>query len=197
MKPKVQITLSVLFLVLINTAYWWEGWLSFVAMFAILFLAVCFLASVILIFVQLVQLIRIRFRDRPKVISMIISCVVALLVGFFPRGMINWDEIEGHNLLVASQESTANCTITIKLKENNRFIEKNVCFGVTTTRGTYTLEGDTVFFNSAGDYEYGVLHRDEKTDTIAGMMVYRNKADTSGYPLSVKRDELSRKNVGQ
>jgi hypothetical protein len=35
---------------------------------------------------------------------------------------------------------------TLKLRDDKTFIERNVCFGVTETTGTYNIKGDTIFF---------------------------------------------------
>jgi len=49
-------------------------------------------------------------------------------------------------LLIAQAEGAANCVTTFKLKENNKFVERSICFGVSEIKGYYKIKNDTVFF---------------------------------------------------
>ncbi len=62
-----------------------------------------------------------------------------------PRGMINWENYEGENLLVAEKEGTADCRTIIKLKSEHKFKYINKCFGVEFYLGSYELRNDTIY----------------------------------------------------
>jgi Tfp pilus assembly protein FimT len=37
--------------------------------------------------------------------------------------------------------------VTLKLKENGRFKDRQMCFGSTEHQGTYTIQNDTIYFD--------------------------------------------------
>ena len=74
--------------------------------------------------------------------------VMLFIIFLKPNGIINFDRIRGKDLLIAQAEGAANCMTTFKLKNNNKFVERTICFGVTEISGTYYLKGDTIIFNS-------------------------------------------------
>jgi hypothetical protein len=63
-------------------------------------------------------------------------------------GLVDFDKLEGDELLVAEREGSANCMTVLKLKDDLSFRERNVCFGVTETTGTFHIQNDTIFFSN-------------------------------------------------
>lgn len=146
----------LIFFMLINTSYFWEGKLFGLSLLVILILAIVYIVLIIIALVQLVLVIKERFKNRLRNIVLAVSVSVVILVALFPRGIIRYDLLESDVLLLASREGAANCTIALKLRKNNTYSVRNVCFGITETSGDYTLKGDTIFFDSE-KYGYGVI----------------------------------------
>jgi hypothetical protein len=74
---------------------------------------------------------------------------IALTLTFLiPFGLINFDKLEGNNVLVAEKEGAANCMTTLKLKDDFTFRERSVCFGVTEIKGNFHIENDTIYFDN-------------------------------------------------
>jgi len=103
-------------------------------------------------------------------------------------------------LLIAQREGAANCMTTLKLKEDNTFIERNVCFGVTETKGKYRLSGDTIYFENVSlgrhvkkFYQFAVIVDKEQEGKYSGDLVrYENYSDTTGIPLWISKNELKK-----
>ena len=119
------------------------------------------------------------------------SLVIGLTI-YKPFGLINFDKIEGKDLLVAQREGAANCMTTLKLKENRNFVERSVCFGVDKTNGTYDLKNDTIWFSniSRGNefYKFGVIV--ELENEREEIVLYHHVNDTMPLNLFVNKNEL-------
>ncbi|MDD2799404.1 MAG: hypothetical protein PHV20_12500 [Bacteroidales bacterium] len=165
---------------------------------------VFFALIIVYIFVG-IQLIRLvflafkeRFADKVKNISIIISLVSMTLIFIKPNGIIDFDKLQGKDLIIAGSEGVANCTTTLKLKENNNFIFRSVCFGLTDIKGTFIKRNDTIFFeeksiliNNEDFYKFGILKRNNnKGNKSETFILYLNQKDSIGYPLSVFQNTL-------
>ncbi|MDN5215787.1 hypothetical protein QQ020_27160 [Fulvivirgaceae bacterium BMA12] len=112
-----------------------------------------------------------------------------------PNGIISFDQFEGEDLFIAQREGAANCMTTFKLKPNNKFKERSVCFGVSETRGSYKILNDTIFFSESaprGDeeyYKFAILQKSKFRDEIA-LFRYRNRSDTIGHELWIMKNDL-------
>lgn len=95
---------------------------------------------------QLVLMGREKFKSGRRNILVAFMVVLLTLTLFNPSGLINFGKRAGEDILIAWREGAANCTTTLKLKENHTFIEKSVCFGITEIKGKYILRNDTIFF---------------------------------------------------
>ena len=124
---------------------------------------------------------------------------VLSLTFFKPFGLIDFDKLEGSDVLVAKREGAANCMTTLKLKHNFTFSERNVCFGVTETKGTFRVANDTIYFENVQlgrheDYFYKfAVIKPKKSDNskILGDLVrYRDLTDTVGHELWITKNEL-------
>lgn len=113
---------------------------------------------------------------------------------------MDFDKLEGADILIATREGGGNCTTTLKLKENYDFRQRDVCFGVSEVKGTYRISNDTIYFktseldrrkNKYFDFavtkptKYGV--EDNKFD-----LALFNKTDTTGYELYIIKNEISK-----
>ena len=118
------------------------------------------------------------------------------LIFIKPNGIINFDKLEAENLFIAQREGAANCMITFKLKPNNKFKERSVCFGISEIRGNYEIRNHTIFFSNVslprGDqeyYEYAIIQKSIYNDEKA-LVRFRNTGDTTGNELWITKNEI-------
>ena len=145
MKQKRLVISTLLLFLTVNTISLWDGKLGFLAFPFFLLLVVVYLILAVLVFRQLFFAISEKFKDKQRLGVIGALTIVLTLILLKPNGLIDFDKLQGKDLLVAEREGAANCMTTLKLKENNTFTERSVCFGVTEIKGNYELKGDTVF----------------------------------------------------
>lgn len=126
--------------------------------------------------------------------------IVLIAVYIFPTGILNFDKLEGENLLVAQKDGVANCHTTLNLKDNNKFKQQNVCFGLTEITGKYKIQGDTIFFedisygrDSHEFYQYAVFknHKNNVDGYKGYLALYKSFSDKHGIPLRIIKNELT------
>jgi hypothetical protein len=127
----------------------------------------------------------------------VILGIILALIFSSPRGLIDFDKFEGKDIFIAEGEGAASCRTTFKLKENNKFIERTVCFGITETRGKYIQKGDTIFFNkihfphNISDYcEFAVIENSKYRDDEEVLVRYKNRNDTVGRSIRITMNKL-------
>ena len=140
MRNKGIIITTLVFFLLVNTTYFWEGKLGLIAFPVFLIFVIVYIGLVVGFLRQLYFAIREKFKNKQRLVILTILVTVITLTFFRPHGFIDFDKLQGADLLVASREGGGNCTTTLKLKESNRFIERSVCFGVKEIKGTYRSE---------------------------------------------------------
>ena len=200
MKQKVLIIATAVFFLLVNTSYFWEGKLGFYAMPVDLLLVGYYVVLAGVFIRQSIYLIRERFRNRRRLI--LTSCLLLVLVLTFvlPGGIIDFERFSGKDVLIARQEGVANCTTTLKLKNDSKFVERSVCFGMNEIWGVYELKGDTIVFKDVDKgrgeeyFTYGLIRpAGLKNEKMPGALVlYKGKTDTIGYPLFIIKNELKK-----
>ena len=117
---------------------------------------------------------------------------------FFPGGLLNFDVMKSESLLIAQREGAANCMTTLTLKKNNKFIETNVCFGISETTGDYKISGDTLYFENVvpgrheSDYfEFAIIKKNSEINNDLGDIIrFKDKADTVGLALWISENRL-------
>ncbi|MEM9680534.1 MAG: hypothetical protein AAF901_09445, partial [Bacteroidota bacterium] len=148
-------------LLIVNTSFFWgqfQGWDFLIGMlFMLLFygLFLLLIGNVVLMFME-------RFKKKTVNRNVIILSITIPLVMYFPRGIIDFESLlYGEDIFAANIEGSANCTRTIKLKQNQRFYEEAICFGMSKKRGSYTIVNDTIWFiyDETHHKRYGVLER--------------------------------------
>lgn len=137
MKNKGLIITTIIFFLTVNTTYYWEGKLGFFKFPAFLILFAIYLALGVALEMQLHLAIQEKLVNKRRHILIGFLTFVLILTFFKPFGIINFDKLEGKNVLVAQREGAANCMTTFKLKNDFTFKELNVCFGVSKVNGTY------------------------------------------------------------
>lgn len=177
-----------------NSRYFWE---YLPGLFDLGITLLLFFAFFVLAFIGLYQLFML-ISEQPKVpfrgINVVLIVSALLLSYLKPLGLIDFQKLEGRNLLYAVYKGAANCSTLIKLKEGNRVKKTSICFGVNHYWGTYEVSGDSIRFhydeptvdNKAGDY--GVLEfRTTTSGTREGFLYYFTEGGYKrGLPLFVR-----------
>ena len=112
----------------VNTTYYWEGKLGLFAFPAFLILAVIYLGLGVVLIRQIYFLVKEKFTDKTRLINIGLLAIVLTLTFLRPFGLIDFDKLEGDNILIAEREGAANCMTTLKLKDNFTFSERSVCW---------------------------------------------------------------------
>jgi len=142
-----------------------------------------------------------KLKNRTRLFLIGIMTAVLGLSFFYPGGLINFDKLENDSVFIAQREGSANGMTTLKLRDDKTFIERNVCFGVSETTGTYNIKGDTIFFNKVSlgrheseFYKFAVIKkRETKNEKYLGDLVrYKNHSDTTGHALWIIKNELTK-----
>lgn len=199
MKSRKLLIAPIAFFLLVNTSYYWEGKLGLFSMLTLLLLFFSFFILAILLIWQIGLAFSEKFKDKNRLLLIGVLAVVLTLTLYKPNGLIDFDSIDGENLLIAQYEGVANCTVTIKLKDNFKFKERSVCFGVSERDGVYYLRNDTIFFKvsdglrtSEGGYKHAILKKSEyyNDNQPFEMIVYRDSKDTLGMRFTVYKNNL-------
>ena len=148
MKSKGLIITIIIFFLIVNTTYYWKGKLGLFAFPMFLILAVIYLGLGIALIRQIYFSFKEKFADKKRLIDIGFLMLVLIRTFLRPFGLIDFDKLEGDNVLVAEREGVANCMTTLKLKDNFTFTERSVCFGITETKGNYHLQNDTIYFDN-------------------------------------------------
>jgi len=201
MKHKRLLIATILFFILINTTYFWEGKLGMVAMLTSLLLIISFLVLTFLLFRQIYISIKEKFIDKQRLIVIAILTLTLVIPVFFPAGLINFEKFESESILIAQREGAANYLTTLKLKKNKKFNERTVCFGITEITGTYKLIGDTIFFDYDSPsrqqnkyYKFAIIKNvDSNNKKYKGDLVrFEDNSDTTGIALWIIKNELKK-----
>lgn len=199
MKNKGLIITTIIFFILVNTTYYWEGKLGLFAFPAFLVLTVVYFGLAVVLLRQFYLAIKEKFREKQRFILIALLTAVLTLIFLKPFGLIDFDKFEGKDFLVAEREGAANCMTTFKLKEDNKFIESNVCFGVTEIKGNYKLRNDTIYFENVvlgrhidEFYQFAVIRPSiyNNDGKHFDLVRYKSINDTTGHILWITKNEL-------
>ncbi len=199
-KRNILLIACGVFFLLVNTSYFWDGWLGVGAMLSFLLLVVCFFVLAGVLLWQLTLTVWERFADKNRLLVTVVLAVVLITSFFYPNGVIKYTRFEPENLLVAQREGAANCTTTLKLRENGSFLERNVCFGVTETTGRYRISDDTIFFEDVSlgrhvddFFEFAVVKpKGQFGNELGDLVRYRSYSDTVGVALWISKNEMEK-----
>jgi len=191
----------LVFFLLVNTIYYWESKLGLLAFPAFLFLVLVFLVLLIVLLRQFFFAIKEKFADKQRLLIIALLTIVLGLAFLKPAGFIDFDKFEGNDILVAQQKGAANCMTTFKLKENNKFTEKSVCFGVTEIKGDYKIINDTIYFKNVqlgrGEnkfYMFALVRPSKynKDNKHFDLVMYKDLKDTTGHELWITKNDLDK-----
>jgi hypothetical protein len=178
---------TIILLLIVNTSYFWENLPGLFDM-TILFLTLIGFIILIIVFInQLIKGITEKFKNRIRVLNLLILSTVLALTYLHPFGFINFEKIiYGEDIYFTQYEGAASGTISLKLKNNNKFIEKSVFWGVENYKGNYKIKNDTLFliYNSKSNFNEKTSFCIEDIKFKDHLLYYRNTKDT--IPLRMK-----------
>lgn len=187
MKKYIISFYSILLLLIINTSYFWENLPGLFDM-AITFLVLIGFIIMIIIFInQLIKGFAQKFKNKIRILNTFILSTVLFLIYFYPFGFIDFEKIfYGEDIYFTQYEGTASGTITLKLKKENKFIEKHVFFGIENYKGNYEIKNDTLFliYNNKSNFNEKQSFCIENKKFKNHLLYYRNTKDT--IPLRMK-----------
>lgn len=197
------IIVALVFLLIANTTYFWEPELESLGLLAIPLLGVFYIIIAAFFVRNLILLFKEKFRDRRRCIAAVVLFVVLFLT-FLRPVIIDFDKLAGKNLLIAEKEGAANCMTRLKLKDNNTFVEENICWGISHIKGTWEKKGDTLLFNRIHPnrhqdefYMYAVIGKADRQNEgrmvqhiIGGLVLYKDKKDTTGHILWITKNDF-------
>lgn len=197
MKNKGLLIITIIFFLIVNTTYYWEGKLGLFAFPAFLILVAIYFGLIIALVTQLYFSIKEKLTEKTRLINIGILTLVLTLTFLRPFGLIDFDKFEGNNILIAQREGTANCMVTLKLKDNFTFNERSVCFGVTKTKGNYHIQNDTIYFDNVSEgwfYKFAVVKPSKfnKDGKHFDLIRYKSLTDTIGYELLIIKNDLNK-----
>lgn len=187
------IKITIIFFLVINTRYFWEGKLGVWGLFTTLILIQVYFVLVIALLNQFIKSFREKFSNSKRNILITLTSIILFLVSLKPNGIINFERFEEEDCIVAERESVANCRIKLQLKENLEFIENSYCFGRIEQRGNYQIIDDTIYFYNNGDekienfYSYGVIKKNNNSKGLDQILLFK---DTSlKYSLFITKNK--------
>lgn len=192
---------TIIFFLIVNTAYYWEGKLGIFAIPALVILVIVYFGLVITVLRQIYFAFKERLADKKRVYLIGLITIVLMLTFFKPDGLINFDRFEGDNILLAEREGAANCMTSFKLKDDFTFKEKNVCFGVTEISGRYQIQNDTIYFDNVDlgrhkneYYTFAVIKPTifSNSKILSDLIRYKDLSDTIGHRLWITKNELQK-----
>jgi hypothetical protein len=202
LKGKGLLIVTIIFFLVINTAYYWEVMVGFFLIPILLILVIVYLVLVVLLIRQIYIIIRDKFSNKFQLLVVVLLTSVLTLTFFKPYGFIDYDKLQGNDLLIAGREGVANCMTILKLKDNYTFRARSMCFGVTEIKGEYHLQNDTIYFdnvklgrNEDEYYEFAIIRNpseywDFTYECISDLRLFKNQRDTIGDEFCIIKDEL-------
>lgn len=169
-------------------------------MLAFLILVIGYIVLAIGLLRQLILAIRERFTKKYRIFTIVFVLSILIITLLKPYGLVDFDKFSGQDLLIAQREGTANCMTTFKLKENNKFVERSVCFGVSEIDGDFEIINDTIYFSNVnlprGDtsyYDFALImpSRFGTVNNKFDLIRYENKNDTIGHELWIIKNEFN------
>jgi hypothetical protein len=181
---RLQLTLTLALFLTINMSYFWEGEFGIAFLIIIILLFIIYFLLSIEFIRQLYISVKNKFSEKTRnfLLLLMFSCLVLILIK--PKGLINFEKIlDGEDKVLAQAEGAANCTTTLKLKNNEKFVYESVCFGIDRIKGEYKISNDTIYFKNSRksfEYKFGVIDKDENI-----IKLYKNKSNRNYYGIPI------------
>lgn len=188
------------FFLFINTSYFWSKEVGKWLIPFSLLLIIGYLSLLVIFFIQIVKAGKEKFKNRKRIYVIIGIAILLVLTVNYPKGIIDFDKLEGKDLLIATHKGGGSCSSTLKLKSTHLFKFTSVCYGIKEIRGSYRLNKDTVFFEPANNnamYEYGIISLHDKysynhlyPDAIGSIQLHTNRTDSITCELYILTNNL-------
>lgn len=201
MKNKGLYITTIIFFLLVNTTYYWEGKLGLFAIPAFILLVAVYLGLAIALLRQIYFAVKEKFKQSHRFIFIGLLTTVLLLTYFKPLGIVDFDKFEGTDILVAEREGAANCLTTLKLKDDYTFRERIGCFGISEIKGTYRVANDTIYFDNIelgrqeeSFYKFAVIKstKFDNSKIFGDLIRYKDLTDTVGHFLWITKNDLNK-----
>ena len=182
-----------------NTSYFWMGKLGLLAIPFSIFLFLLYIFLAVAFLYQIYWVINEKLQNRKRNVLVVVMGVALSLVFLWQGGIINFEQYEDKDLFIAEREGAANCYTTLKLKANNKFVEKNICFGVSETSGKYLIKGDSIFFSNIqlgrGEneyYQFAIIKQSnfQNKKVLGELKRFKNYSDTLPHELFITKNEI-------
>lgn len=181
--------------ILINTAYFWEGYFG---PWGILIDLMLIITYIVLIVYLCINIYKAKNRSAYIIYKTCLTVLLLGLIAYRPFGLINFEQFEAKDLFIASYESTIGCTTILKLKENKRFLLREGCWGVYKYVGNYAIKQDTAFLSytsgTESDFRIGVFgllgKPTNQPDTIKYLHLHKTKNDKAFARLWIEKNQL-------
>lgn len=190
MKQKILIGCALAFFLAIQFLYFWElrRGISFSLMF---FMLAAFSVLGVIWIYKFMKAARDNFRHRRRNVMLFIVGLVLLATLFKPFGLIDYENFDGTDVLVATENNRDGCNRSLKLKDNHTYVQVFTCFSISKDRGTYIQNGDTVFFKDHPEkYDYGIILRHKISARYIGRLIMHrykeahHEIDTVGFLIT-------------
>ena len=194
MKNSKLIIASLILFLIVNTNYFWLGSLGFWAL--IVGVVVLLIAVIIAICITYEIGKYLLSRERKVANNLYIAVVILGLLVYRPMGMIEFEQFESADVLVASREGSANCKVIVKLKDDNTFTEKKVCFGLDRIKGQYSVNHDTIRVsevtsgNKKESFEFAIVKIVKDKYESEQLLLYKDLNDTEPLVLYIEKNTL-------
>ncbi|WP_407521678.1 hypothetical protein PDL71_12885 [Lacibacter sp. MH-610] len=201
MKNKGLYITTIIFFLLVNTTYYWEGKLGLFAIPAFILLVAVYLGLAIALLRQIYFAVKEQFKQSHRFILIGLLTTVLLLTYFKPLGIVDFDKFEVTDILVAEREGAANCLTTLKLKDDYTFRERIGCFGISEIKGTYRVANDTIYFDNIelgrqeeSFYKFAVIKstKFDNSKIFGDLIRYKDLTDTVGHFLWITKNDLNK-----
>ena len=199
MENKGLLITTIIFFLLVNTTYYWEGKLGLFAIPAFILLVTVYFGLAIALLRQIYFTVKEKFKQKQRLILIGLLTIVLLLTYFKPLGIIDFDRFEGTDVLIAEREGAANCLTTLKFKDDYTFREKIGCFGILEIKGTFRVVNDTIYFDNIqlgrqveSFYKYAVIKptKFDNPKILGDLIRYKDLTDTVGHFLLITKNDL-------
>ena len=185
--------LTLVYGVVWNTQYFWENLPGLLDMAVILLLLLTLVTIFFIGIFQVYKLIIEKPRDKFRIMNIALVVMIITMNYFKPHGIIDFKKFEGEDILYATYEGVANCTTSIRLKENNRFKKTTACFGIDHYWGDYQIVGDTIKFiydkrsgaNKTVDFAILAIEKDTLKERIGIIHYHSEGIRKEGIPMII------------
>jgi hypothetical protein len=159
-KNKLNIT-TLLFFILINTSFFWDGFLGIYSIPFSFVLEIVFLIIIVNFFILIFRIIQNKFDSKNKRNQILYIAIVIALTIYKPFGFINLELSKANEVLIAKKEAVSNCNMLLILRDDGTYTQRMVCYSIDNIQGTYSLKNDTIFFKNSFEYsecpKYGLI----------------------------------------